>query len=81
MSTPWLPPSAAFRRLPPPSAAFRRQSLAGEPLVPQLAVVAVGLASVAAISPARSEATFNRGEGRRVVAPAEPRASAASVWR
>ncbi|WP_308406882.1 ATP-binding protein [Streptomyces sp. AC555_RSS877] len=52
-------------------AAFRRQTLAGELLVLQLAIVVVVLAAVAAVSLAQSEATFDRVEGRRVVALAE----------
>ncbi|MFD7705902.1 ATP-binding protein [Streptomyces sp. NPDC059785] len=50
---------------------FRRQSLAGEMLVLQLAIVVVVLLAVAAVSLAQSEATFNRVEGRRVSALAE----------
>ncbi|WP_307136114.1 sensor histidine kinase [Streptomyces aurantiacus] len=52
-------------------AAFRRQTLAGEMLVLQLAIVVVVLLAVAAVSLAQSEATFNRVEGRRVIALAE----------
>ncbi|MER8161689.1 ATP-binding protein [Streptomyces sp. NPDC094472] len=52
-------------------AAFRRQTLAGEMLVLQLAIVVVVLMAVAAVSLAQSEATFNRVEGRRVGALAE----------
>ncbi|GAA4148885.1 sensor histidine kinase [Actinomadura keratinilytica] len=52
-------------------APFRRHSLAGEMLVLQLAIVVMVLLAVAAISLAQSEATFNRVEGRRVVALAE----------
>ncbi|WAU81485.1 ATP-binding protein [Streptomyces sp. Qhu-G9] len=52
-------------------AAFRRQTLAGEMLVLQLAIVVVVLLAVAAVSLAQSEATFNRVEGRRVSALAE----------
>ena len=50
---------------------FRRQSLAGEMLVLQLAIVVVVLLAVAAVSLAQSRATFNRVEGRRVTALAE----------
>ncbi|MER6694233.1 sensor histidine kinase [Streptomyces minutiscleroticus] len=50
---------------------FRRQSLAGEMLVLQLAIVVTVLLAVAAVSLAQSEATFNRVEGRRVTALAE----------
>ncbi|SCF85416.1 Sensor histidine kinase regulating citrate/malate metabolism [Streptomyces sp. MnatMP-M27] len=52
-------------------AGFRRQTLAGEMLVLQLAIVVVVLMAVAAVSLAQSEATFNRVEGRRVGALAE----------
>ncbi|GLW67118.1 ATPase [Actinomadura rubrobrunea] len=52
-------------------APFRRHSLAGEMLVLQLAIIVVVLLAVAAVSLAQSEATFNRVEGRRVVALAE----------
>ncbi|WAP59618.1 ATP-binding protein [Streptomyces luomodiensis] len=52
-------------------AAFRRQTLAGEMLVLQLAIVVVVLMAVAAVSLAQSEATFDRVEGRRVGALAE----------
>ncbi|GHA35467.1 ATPase [Streptomyces tauricus] len=52
-------------------AAFRRQTLAGEMLVLQLAIVVVVLLAVAAVSLRQSEATFNRVEGRRVMALAE----------
>ncbi|MFS8199842.1 ATP-binding protein [Streptomyces sp. CWNU-52B] len=52
-------------------AAFRRQTLAGEMLVLQLAIVVVVLLAVAGVSLAQSEATFNRVEGRRVMALAE----------
>ncbi|MGI3228321.1 ATP-binding protein [Streptomyces sp. GTA36] len=52
-------------------ATFRRQTLAGEMLVLQLAIVVVVLLAVAAVSLAQSEATFNRVEGRRVAALAE----------
>ncbi|MFG2209522.1 ATP-binding protein [Streptomyces sp. NPDC048638] len=52
-------------------AVFRRQTLAGEMLVLQLAIVVVVLLAVAAVSLAQSEATFNRVEGRRVSALAE----------
>ncbi|WP_413805912.1 ATP-binding protein [Streptomyces sp. OE57] len=52
-------------------AAFRRQTLAGEMLLLQLAIVVVVLMAVAAVSLAQSEATFNRVEGRRVGALAE----------
>ncbi|MFD7406238.1 ATP-binding protein [Streptomyces sp. NPDC059866] len=52
-------------------ATFRRQTLAGEMLVLQLAIVVVVLLAVAAVSLAQSEATFNRVEGRRVSALAE----------
>ncbi|WCN05946.1 sensor histidine kinase [Streptomyces sp. M92] len=50
---------------------FRRQTLAGEMLVLQLAIVVVVLLAVAAVSLAQSRATFNRVEGRRVAALAE----------
>ncbi|WP_210586191.1 sensor histidine kinase [Streptomyces sp. GESEQ-35] len=50
---------------------FRRQTLAGEMLVLQLAIVVVVLLAIAAVSLAQSEATFNRVEGRRVTALAE----------
>ncbi|MEV7795077.1 ATP-binding protein [Streptomyces sp. NPDC087512] len=50
---------------------FRRQTLAGETLVLQLAIVVVVLLAVAAVSLAQSKATFNRVEGRRVTALAE----------
>ncbi|MGY3200392.1 ATP-binding protein [Streptomyces sp. TE5632] len=50
---------------------FRRQTLAGEMLVLQLAIVVMVLLAVAAVSLAQSEATFNRVEGRRVGALAE----------
>ncbi|MFJ8145922.1 ATP-binding protein [Streptomyces sp. NPDC096048] len=50
---------------------FRRQTLAGEMLVLQLAIVVVVLLAVAAVSLAQSKATFNRVEGRRVTALAE----------
>ncbi|WP_413761011.1 ATP-binding protein [Streptomyces sp. MMBL 11-3] len=53
------------------AAAPRRQTLAGEMLVLQLAIVVVVLMAVAAVSLAQSEATFNRVEGRRVTALAE----------
>src|SRR6476659_636037 len=49
----------------------RRQTLAGEMLVLQLAIVVVVLVAVAAVSLAQSAATFNRVEGRRVTALAE----------
>ncbi|MCX4910980.1 ATP-binding protein [Streptomyces sp. NBC_00878] len=52
-------------------ATFRRQTLAGEMLVLQLAIVVVVLLAVAAVSLAQSETTFNRVEGRRVGALAE----------
>ncbi|MFF0156683.1 ATP-binding protein [Streptomyces sp. NPDC005263] len=52
-------------------ASFRRQTLAGEMLVLQLAIVVVVLLAVAGVSLAQSEATFNRVEGRRVGALAE----------
>ncbi|WP_308121972.1 ATP-binding protein [Streptomyces sp. TRM70350] len=52
-------------------ATFRRQTLAGEMLVLQLAIVVVVLVAVAAVSLAQSEATFDRVEGRRVSALAE----------
>ncbi|PZT70072.1 ATPase [Streptomyces sp. SW4] len=51
--------------------AFRRQTLAGEMLVLQLAIVVVVLLAVAAVSLAQAKATFNRVEGRRVTALAE----------
>ncbi len=41
---------------------FRRQTLAGEMLVLQLAIVVVVLLAVAAVSLAQSRATFNRVE-------------------
>ncbi|GAQ57009.1 sensor histidine kinase [Streptomyces acidiscabies] len=50
---------------------FRRQTLAGEMLVLQTAIVVVVLVAVAAISLTQSEATFHRVEGRRVGALAE----------
>ncbi|MBZ6091643.1 Spo0B domain-containing protein [Streptomyces olivaceus] len=50
---------------------FRRQTLAGEMLVLQLAIVVVVLLAVAAVSLAQSRATFDRVEGRRVTALAE----------
>ncbi|MDT9696868.1 ATP-binding protein [Streptomyces sp. P17] len=50
---------------------FRRQTLAGEMLFLQLAIVVMVLFAVAAVSLAQSEATFNRVEGRRVGALAE----------
>ncbi|MFD3735345.1 ATP-binding protein [Streptomyces sp. NPDC058632] len=53
------------------AATFRRQTLAGEMLVLQLAIVVMVLLAVAAVSLAQSEATFNRVEGRRVGALAE----------
>ncbi|MFC5672550.1 sensor histidine kinase [Streptomyces incanus] len=53
------------------AATFRRQTLAGEMLVLQLAIVVMVLMAVAAVSLAQSEATFNRVEGRRVGALAE----------
>ncbi|MCZ4608327.1 ATP-binding protein [Streptomyces sp. Lzd4kr] len=49
----------------------RRQTLAGELLVWQLAIVVIVLAAVAAVSLAQSKATFDRVEGRRVTALAE----------
>ncbi|WP_374935032.1 sensor histidine kinase [Streptomyces resistomycificus] len=52
-------------------AVFRRQTLAGEMLVLQLAIVVMVLLAVAAVSLAQSGATFDRVEGRRVVALAE----------
>lgn len=52
-------------------APFRRQTLAGEMLLLQLAIVVMVLFAVAAVSLAQSEATFNRVEGRRVGALAE----------
>ncbi|MFI9611885.1 ATP-binding protein [Streptomyces sp. NPDC052023] len=52
-------------------ATFRRQTLAGEMLVLQLAIVVVVLVAVAGVSLAQSEATFDRVEGRRVGALAE----------
>ncbi|MFJ8937225.1 ATP-binding protein [Streptomyces sp. NPDC102365] len=52
-------------------AAFRRQTLAGEMLVLQLAIVVVVLVAVAAVSLRQSATTFNRVEGRRVMALAE----------
>ncbi|MFE2041217.1 ATP-binding protein [Streptomyces sp. NPDC059477] len=53
------------------AATFRRQTLAGEMLVLQLAIVVMVLLAVAAVSLAQSEATFDRVEGRRVTALAE----------
>ncbi|MEU9577187.1 ATP-binding protein [Streptomyces chilikensis] len=53
------------------SVPFRRQTLAGEMLVLQLAIVVVVLLAVAGVSLAQSEATFRRVEGRRVTALAE----------
>ncbi|WAZ19873.1 ATP-binding protein [Streptomyces cinnabarinus] len=50
---------------------FRRQTLAGEMLLLQLAIVVMVLLAVAAVSLAQSEATFDRVEGRRVGALAE----------
>ncbi|WP_370268631.1 ATP-binding protein [Streptomyces sp. V4I8] len=49
----------------------RSQTLAGELLVWQLAIVVIVLAAVAAVSLAQSKATFDRVEGRRVTALAE----------
>ena len=49
----------------------RNQTLAGELLVWQLAIVVIVLAAVAAVSLAQSKATFDRVEGRRVTALAE----------
>ncbi|MBT2420069.1 Spo0B domain-containing protein [Streptomyces sp. ISL-22] len=49
----------------------RRQTLAGELLVWQLAIVVIVLAAVAAVSLSQSKATFDRVEGRRVTALAE----------
>jgi len=54
-----------------PSRKQRRQTLAGELLVWQLAIVVIVLAAVAAVSLAQSKATFDRVEGRRVTALAE----------
>ncbi|MFJ7073067.1 ATP-binding protein [Streptomyces sp. NPDC098781] len=54
-----------------PSRRQRRQTLAGELLVWQLAIVVIVLAAVAAVSLAQSQATFDRVEGRRVTALAE----------
>ncbi len=53
----------------------RSQTLAGELLVWQLAIVVIVLAAVAAVSLAQSKATFDRVEGRRVTALAEELAS------
>jgi sensor histidine kinase regulating citrate/malate metabolism len=53
------------------SVPFRRQTLAGEMLLLQLAIVVVVLVAVAGVSLAQSEATFRRVEGRRVTALAE----------
>ncbi|GAB2729215.1 sensor histidine kinase [Streptomyces bullii] len=61
------------------AATFRRQTLAGEMLVLQLAIVVMVLLAVAAVSLAQSEATFNRVEGRRVSALAEQLAATALV--
>lgn len=49
----------------------RRATLAGQFLALQLAIIVVVLVAVAALSLAQSAATFNRVEGRRVVALAE----------
>ncbi|MET9968175.1 ATP-binding protein [Streptomyces sp. NPDC006356] len=49
----------------------RSQTLAGELLVWQLAIVVIVLAAVAGVSLAQSKATFDRVEGRRVTALAE----------
>ncbi|WP_208614671.1 sensor histidine kinase [Streptomyces regalis] len=49
----------------------RGQTLAGELLVWQLAIVVIVLAAVAAVSLSQSKATFDRVEGRRVTALAE----------
>lgn len=49
----------------------RRSTLAGQLLAFQLTIIVVVLAAVAALSLAQSAATFNRVEGRRVVALAE----------
>ncbi|MDO0915197.1 ATP-binding protein [Streptomyces sp. DT2A-34] len=49
----------------------RSQTLAGELLVWQLAIVVIVLAAVAAVSLSQSKATFDRVEGRRVTALAE----------
>ncbi|NUP21513.1 MAG: GHKL domain-containing protein [Streptomyces sp.] len=54
-----------------PSRKQRRQTLAGELLVWQLAIVVIVLAAVAAVSLAQSKATLDRVEGRRVTALAE----------
>ncbi|WP_345010984.1 sensor histidine kinase [Streptomyces shaanxiensis] len=54
-----------------PSRRQRRQTLAGELLVWQLAIVVIVLAAVAAVSLAQSKSTFDRVEGRRVTALAE----------
>lgn len=58
-----------------PSRRKRRQTLAGELLVWQLAIVVIVLAAVAAVSLAQSTATFDRVEGRRVTALAEEMAA------
>jgi sensor histidine kinase regulating citrate/malate metabolism len=63
----------------PVFAPFRRQTLAGEMLVLQLAIVVMVLLAVAAVSLAQSEATFDRVEGRRVGALAEQLAANALV--
>ena len=49
----------------------RRWTLAGQLFALQLAIIAVVLVAVAAVSLAQSEATFERVEGRRVAALAE----------
>jgi two-component system CitB family sensor kinase len=51
--------------------ATRRPTLAGQLLALQLAIVVVVLVAIAGLSLAQSAATFNRVEGRRVVALAE----------
>ncbi|WP_320777423.1 ATP-binding protein [Streptomyces sp. CRN 30] len=50
---------------------FRRQSLAGEMLVLQLAIIVTVVLAVAAVSLAQAQSTFNRVEGRRVTELAE----------
>ncbi|WP_377639810.1 ATP-binding protein [Oryzobacter terrae] len=57
----------------------RRTTLAGQLFALQLAIIAVVLVAVAAVSLAQSEATFERVEGRRVSAIAEQVASSPLV--
>lgn len=56
-----------------------RRSLAGQLLASQLAIMILVLIAVAALSLAQSSATFNRVEGRRVVALAEQLAASPLV--